>query len=98
MISLHHQLLNTKERTFNLDIFCVQMSLGIEKYTLKKQRLKITQLEKARFIKVNELKFTQVELFSFFHFVYAAANASKLICMIHLGNIERFLPHSNFSF
>ena len=32
-------------------------------YMLKKQRLKITQLEKLRFIKVNELKLTQVELF-----------------------------------
>ena len=29
--------------------------------------LYITQLEKARFIKVNELKLTQDELFSFFH-------------------------------
>ena len=32
-------------------------------HTLRKQRLKVTQLEKARFIKVNELKLTQVELF-----------------------------------
>ena len=31
-------------------------------YTLKKQRMKITQREKLRFIKVNELKLTQVEL------------------------------------
>ena len=31
-------------------------------YTLKK-RLKITQLEKVRFIKMNELKLTQVKLF-----------------------------------
>ena len=31
-------------------------------YTLKKRRLKITQLEKERFIKVNELKLTEVEL------------------------------------
>ena len=31
--------------------------------TLKKQSLKITQLEKVYFIKVNELKLTQVELF-----------------------------------
>ena len=28
-----------------------------------KRRLKITQLEKARFIKVNELKLTEIELF-----------------------------------
>ena len=45
---------------------------------LKKQRLEITQLEKVRFIKVNELKFTQVELFSFFHFMRAATNAFDL--------------------
>ena len=32
-------------------------------HTLKKTRLKITQLEKLHFIKVNELKLTQVELF-----------------------------------
>ena len=32
-------------------------------YTLKNQRLKITQLQKARFIKVNELKLSQIELF-----------------------------------
>ena len=32
-------------------------------YTLEKQRLKITQLEKVCFIKMNELKLTQVELF-----------------------------------
>ena len=32
-------------------------------YTLKNQRLKITQLDKERFIKVNELKLFEVELF-----------------------------------
>ena len=31
-------------------------SYSILRYTLKNQRLKITQLEKAHFIKVNELK------------------------------------------
>ena len=31
--------------------------------TLKNQRLKVTQLEKTRFIKVNELKLSEVELF-----------------------------------
>ena len=51
-----------------------------------------------RFIKVNELKLTQVELFSFFHFVCAAANASELFCTGHLENNERFLYHSNLSF
>ena len=32
-------------------------------YTFKKQTLRITQLEKVRFIKVNELILIQVELF-----------------------------------
>ena len=41
-----------------LPVFCLMKSC-----MLKKQRLKITQLGKERFIKVNELKLTQVELF-----------------------------------
>ena len=40
--------------------------------------MNVTQFEKVRFIKVNELKLSQVELFSFFHFMCAAANASEL--------------------
>ena len=60
--------------------------------------MKITQFEKVRFIKVNGLKLTQVELFSFFQFMYVAANASELFCVAHLVNIERFLYHSNLSF
>ena len=51
-----------------------------------------------RFIKVNELKLSQIEIFLFFHFMCVAANASELFCMAHLANIERFLLHSNFSF
>ena len=35
-------------------------------YTLKKVRFKITQLEKVRFIKVDEIITIQVELFLFF--------------------------------
>ena len=50
------------------------------------------------FVKVNELKIFQVELFSFFHFNSAAAYESELFCMAHLANIERFLYHSNLSF
>ena len=38
-------------------------SYFINTYTLENQRLKITQLEKASFIKVNELELTEVELF-----------------------------------
>ena len=44
----------------------------------------------AHFIKVNELKLTQVQLFSFYHFMRAAANATELFCMAHLANDERF--------
>ena len=40
--------------------------------------LKITQLEKVCFMKVNELKLTHVEVF--FHFKCVAANASELFC------------------
>ena len=32
---------------------------------------------------------------AFFHFMSVAANAFKLFCMSYLGNIERFLHHSN---
>ena len=67
-------------------------------YTLKKQRLKITQLEKVRFIKVNKLILTQVELCKFLHFLYVAANAFKLFCVAYLANIEGFLYHSNLIF
>ena len=42
------------------------------------------------FIKVNELKLTQTELFQFFHFMSVSANASELFCMAYLANIERF--------
>ena len=69
-------------------------------YTLKKTRLKITQFENVRFIKVNELKLTQIELFQFFfQFMCVAVNASESFCMTHLEkNIERFSYHSKLSF
>ena len=60
--------------------------------------LRITHLEKVRFIKVNELKRTQVELFSFYHFMCAAANASEMFCVTHLANDERFLCLVNLLF
>ena len=66
--------------------------------TFKKRRLKLTQLEKVRFIEMNELKITQFELFPLFHFMCAATNASELFCMVYLAHIERFLYHSNLSF
>ena len=62
------------------------------------KRPKITQREKVRFVKVNELKLTQVELFSLFDFKSVAANVSELFCLAHLANDEHFLYHSNFSF
>ena len=40
--------------------------------------IKNNSIEKVRFIEVNELKLTQVELFKFFYFVCVAANASEL--------------------
>ena len=43
-------------------------------FTRLKKKIEKSEVEKVRFIKVNELKLTQVELFSFFHFMYAAAN------------------------
>ena len=41
----------------------VNLNSDFKMYTLKKQTLKITQLEKVRFIKMNKLKLTQFELF-----------------------------------
>ena len=64
----------------------------------KKIRLKIIQLEKVLFIKVNEIKLTQVELFLFFQFMCVAANASELFCMAYSVNVDRFLYHFNLSF
>ena len=53
-----------------------------------------------RFIKVNELKLTQVELFSFFHhhFKCVTADVSELFCMAHLGKNVLFLYHPKLSF
>ena len=76
---------------------CLCLCLCISKYTRLKN-FKITQFEKVCFIKVNELKLTQVELFSFFHFMCAAANASELFCMAHLANIEPFYTILTFHF
>ena len=42
------------------------------------------------FIKVNELKLTEIELFSFFRFMCTAANASELFCKAHLANDEKY--------
>ena len=50
------------------------------------------------FIKVNELKLTQVELFRLLLFMCVAAYSSELFFMAHLANIERFVYQSNISF
>ena len=49
-------------------------------------------------LKNKELKLTQVELFSFFHFKCATTKKSELFSMIHLVNNELFLYHCNPSF
>ena len=51
-------------------------------YILKIKRLKVIQLEKMRFIKENELKLTQVELFSLFHLKSITPNVSEFICVV----------------
>ena len=59
----------------------------------------MTQLGKVYFIKVNELKLTQIELFSsLFHFKFLVNDAYELFSMAHLANNKHFLYHSNFSF
>ena len=61
--------------------------------------MKINQLDKVRFIKINELKLTQIEFFLlFFLFMCVAANVHELFSMDDLANIEGFLYHSNLSF
>ena len=45
-----------------------------------------------------EMKVTQDELLSFFHYMRVAANASESFCMAYLANNERFLYHSSLSF
>ena len=45
-------------------------------------------INRKRFINVNDLKLTQVQLFSFFHFMCVAANASEMFCMAYLANID----------
>ena len=81
-----------------LFLFYFNLIASIKQVTRLKKKLKITQLEKVCLIKVNELKLTQDELFSFFHFMCAVANASKLFCMAHIANNQCFLYPFNLSF
>ena len=55
-----------------------------------KTELKITYIEKVRFIKVNGLKLIQAELISFLHLKCVAAKIFELFCVAHLQNNERF--------
>ena len=76
----------------------MQMIFVFTNYNLTrlKSNIEIIQLEKVRFIKVNESKLTQ---FSFLHYMCVAANASESFCTARLANIERLLlKHSNLSF
>ena len=75
----------------------MKRTLKLYVYT-QKTILKLTQLQKVRFIKVNELKLTEVELFSFFHFKCVAANVYELFCMTDLAISELFVCNSNLSF
>ena len=52
--------------------------------------MKITQLEKVRFIKANEIILIQIELLSLFHFM-CAAYAFELCCIANLAKNKRFL-------
>ena len=63
-----------------------------------KNKIENNSLKKVRFIKVNEFKITQIELFYFFHFICVVANASEFFCMAYLAKIDSFLCHSNLSF
>ena len=71
----------------------VRSALILTNLTRLKNKIENNTLEKVRFNKLNKLKLTQVGLFSFFHFMCVAANASELFCMTCLANIERFLKH-----
>ena len=61
-LSRNGTILSPVEIQFLKSMLYILIKKFIQMYTLKNQRLKIIQLEKARFIKVNELKLTEVEL------------------------------------
>ena len=62
------------------------------------KKLKIAQLEKLHFIKVDKLKLTQGEIFTFLYFKSVPDNVSGLFRTAHLSNKEHFLYQSNLSF
>ena len=68
LLSLIRFVAHLSYTNFSIELMLNRHKLGLRalkhtNYTLKKQRLKITQLEKVGFIKVNELKLTQAEIF-----------------------------------
>ena len=77
-----------------LETLIARLESKIENWELREFEI---ELEKVHFMKMNELKLTQVEIFSFIYFVCVAANKSELFCAAHLANIERFLYHSRLS-
>ena len=69
------------------------MTSELISYTLKNQRLKIAQLEKARWTKI----ISNWVILVFSLYACCCYNASELFCMAYLASIERFLYHSNLS-
>ena len=67
-------------------------------YSLKIKRLKITQLVKMCFVELNELKFTQNELFSLFHFKSVTTNISELFCVARKQIMNPFITNLTFQF
>ena len=67
------------------NIYLCVLANNINSIILKKS-LKITQIKKVRFIKVNKLKLTQVELFYFFTLCVLLLMHPKQFCMVHLSN------------
>ena len=64
--------------------------------TSLKNKIENNSTWEGAFYQIEWVKFTEVELLSFFHFLCVAANASELFCMVHLVNIN-ILHHSNIS-
>ena len=67
-------------------------------FTCFKNKIENNLVWKGAFIKVNELKLTQIHLLYFFHIMCVAANAFELFGMTHLANIESVLYHSKLLF
>ena len=73
--------MHTKREGFLIEKFWYRDYEVNFQFLSENKRLKITQLEKVHFFYVNELKLTQVELFSSFNFRSASVNVSELLCV-----------------